>query len=466
MGLHPRKTHAPGPAVKVAALSVIVASEALTADGWRENVGVTIEGGRIVSVEATDAAPTVDILLPAPGNLHSHAFQRAMAGLTERRLGNDDFWSWRALMFRFLETLGPEDVETIAAGLYMEMLEAGYAAVGEFHYLHNPPEGGHYDDPAELATRVAAAAAATGIGLTLLPVLYMQGGLDGRPLEGGQRRFLSSPDGFERLLEGAGAAARAVGEDARLGVAPHSLRAVPGDVLTALAARPGPKHIHVSEQTGEVAEVKAHTGKTPIDALMDRATLGPDWTLIHATHGTPEELQAVAASGATVGLCPITESNLGDGIFGGPAYFAAGGSFGVGSDSNIKIALAEELSTLDYSHRLAQRTRNPLAAEGESSGRTLYEGAARGSARALARDAGVIAPGRLADLVALDGAAISLLGLHGDRILDAHVFAGNDRAVRDVWSAGRHVVMDGEHVARSQIAPTFRQTLKRLRSAA
>lgn len=448
-------------------MSAIVARTALTVDGWRDGVAVTLDGSRIAAVTPTDAPATVDILLPAPGNLHSHAFQRAMAGLTETGSGSDDFWSWRTLMFRFLEDLDPDDIEIIAAGVQMEMLEAGYAAIGEFHYVHNPPGGGTYDDIAELAVRIVAAASRTGIGLTLLPVLYQVGGLDGRPLEGGQRRFHNTPESFARLHAGAAAALRALPDDARLGVAPHSLRAVPAaDLAAVVAAFAGPHHIHVAEQTREVDDVLAATGRRPIEFLMDTVPVDADWTLIHATHATDAEIAAVAASGATAGLCPITESNLGDGIFGAVAYLRAGGSFGIGSDSNVRIALAEELRTLDYSQRLARRARNPLSAGGRSSGRVLWEGAAEGTARALHRDAGAIAPGRLADLVALDGAATALEGLAGDTILDAHVFAGDDGAVSDVWSAGRHVVRDGRHVARDAIEPAFRKRLRRLRARA
>ncbi|WMS44345.1 formimidoylglutamate deiminase [Acuticoccus sp. MNP-M23] len=445
---------------------IIIAAQALTEDGWRNNVAITIEGGRVEAIEPSDAPPTVDILLPAPGNLHSHAFQRAMAGLTEQQTGNDNFWSWRALMYRFLEALTPDDVEVIASGLMMEMLEAGYAALGEFHYLHNAPGGTPYDNPAELAARIAAAAGTTGMGLTLLPVLYMQGGLDGRALEGGQRRFASTEDSFAALMEGAAQAIAGLPDDTRLGVAPHSLRAVPADAIARVAARPGPKHIHVAEQTAEVEEVLAHTGARPMAHLASLVDLSPEWTLIHCTHGTAAELGEAARAGAVAGLCPITESNLGDGIIEMAAVQEAGGRFGIGSDSNVRISLAEELRTLDYSQRLARRARNPLAGPGQSSGRTLYQGACLGAAQALARGAGTIAPGNLADLVALDGAAPSLAGLTGDRVLDAHIFAGDDGAVRDVWSAGRHVVRGGRHVARDRIAPAFMATLRRLRTVA
>ena len=348
----------------------------------------------------------------------------------------------------------------------METLESGFASVGEFHYLHNTPDGTPYDDPAELSVRIVAAAEATGIGLTLLPVLYRVGGLDGRPLEGGQRRFGATLDAFGRIHAGAGRALARLAPDARLGLAPHSLRAVPAEDLAALATLPGPRHIHVAEQVREVEEVLAATGAPPVSRLLDLVDLDAGWTLIHATHGGEDELARVAAAGATVGLCPVTEANLGDGIFPAGPYLAAGGAIGIGTDSNVRICLAEELRLLDYGQRLALRRRNPLAPPGGSSGRALLVAAARGGARALGRDAGGIAIGRLADLAALDGASTTLAGLSGDAILDAFVFAGDRSLVRHVWSAGRHVVRDGRHVARDALAPRFEACLRRLRAAA
>jgi len=449
-------------------MTVVAARQALTGDGWRDDLAVTVGAdGRIAAIEpAADmrADMSVDVLLPAPANVHSHAFQRAMAGLTETADGaGDDFWSWRTRMYAFLEQLTPDDVEALAAGVQMEMLEAGYAAVGEFHYLHHGPDGEPYADPAEMSVRIVAAAAQTGIGLTLLPVLYMRGGLGGRRLEGGQRRFGNDPDSFARLHETAARALAAIGPDARIGVAPHSLRAVPPSAFGVINAMPGPRHIHLAEQVREVEEVQAATGVTPVSQFMALAELGPDWTLVHATHATADELAAVAQSGAQVALCPMTEANLGDGVFDALAFVGRGGRFGVGSDSNVRISLVEELRTLDYGQRLTLRRRNPLARAGGSSGRALLEGAARGGAAAVDRDAGRIAIGALADLVALDGGHIAIAGLSGDALLDAHVFAGEDRAVRFVWSAGRLVVREGRHVAREKIAPRFAACLKRLR---
>ena len=403
-------------------MTTLFADTALLPDGWAQNVRIRLADGRLAEV-ATGAEPApqdtpVDILLPAPGNLHSHAFQRAMAGLTERRTaGQDSFWTWRTLMYRFLDALTPEDVEAIAAQVYVEMLEAGYASVGEFHYLHHGPGGAAYDDPAEMSARIATAAAETGIGLTHLPVLYMRGGTDDRALAGGQRRFGNDLDAFARLLDGAEAAVAQAGPDAVTGAAAHSLRAVGAEALgTAADLRPDrPFHLHIAEQEAEVADVLAAYGATPVAWLLDRMDVTPRWCLIHATHMTPAETAGMARSGAVAGLCPITEANLGDGIFDGATYLAsggalgAGGALGVGSDSNVRIALAEELRTLEYGQRLRDRSRAVLAGDG-STGRTLYDAACRGGAQAQGREAGVIRTGAWADLVALDGDSLALAG--------------------------------------------------------
>jgi formimidoylglutamate deiminase len=453
-------------------MDLIWAEQALLPQGWARGVAVTLADGRIGTVEVGVPEPVgarrVGVLLPAPTNLHSHAFQRAMAGLTEARGPDpqDSFWTWRRLMFRFLDRLTPDDVQAIAAFVQMEMLEAGYAAVAEFHYLHHAPGGVVYGDLAEMSGRIVAAAGQTGIGLTLLPVLYQQGGCDGRALAPGQVRFGNDPDRFARLLEGARASLTALPDDARLGVAPHSLRAVtPQGLAACVALAPdAPLHMHLAEQVAEVDEVLAHHGARPVKWLLANAPVDPRWCLIHCTQMTRAETLALAATGAVAGLCPITESSLGDGIFDGVAWTGAGGAFGIGSDSNIRIRLAEELRTLDHSQRLRDRSRAALATAAQSTGRVLAEGAARGGAQAAGRDAGVIAPGRLADLVALDTTLPDIEGLVGDTLLDAWIFADGDRAVAEVWAAGRHVVTGGQHRAREGILAAYRTTLSRLRS--
>lgn len=455
-------------------MRTLFCGQALLAGGWARDVRVRVgSDGRIAAVETGARAAPGDehlggrILLPAPSNLHSHAFQRAMAGMTEARGPGerDSFWTWRTLMYRFLDALDPDDIEAIAALVQVEMAEAGYAAVAEFHYLHNRPGGGHYDDPAELGARIAAAAGQTGLGLTLLPVLYVFGGCDRRALAGGQLRFASDLAHFGRIVEGAADAVKALPGDARVGVAPHSLRAVPPDLMREAAfLRPrDPIHIHAAEQVAEVTEVEGAYGKRPVALLLD---LGIDarWCLIHATQMVPSETAALAKSGAVAGLCPITESNLGDGIFDGARFREAGGMFGVGSDSNVRISLSEELRVLEYSQRLGLRARAVLAGPG-SAGRVLLEGAAAGGARACGRDAGTIEAGKLADLMTLDAGNLALAGLEGDMALDGWIFAGDDRAVRDVWSAGRRLVTEGRHFARDAVEARYRAVVAKLRAA-
>ena len=453
-------------------MDTLWAEQALTAEGWQRDVRVTIaEDGYIHAIApgASRQGRQVGILLPAPVNLHSHAFQRAMAGLTERRGPDprDTFWTWRRLMYCFLDRLGPQEMESIAAFAQMEMLEAGFAAVAEFHYVHHRPGGLPYDHLAELSERVVAAASETGIGLTLLPVLYQHGGCGGRPLQPGQRRFANSQDRFALLHEGVETAVRALAADARTGVAVHSLRAVDpaGLAMAASLAPRAPLHIHVAEQTAEVEEVEACLGARPVQWLMANADVDERWCLVHATHMEPEEIANLARSGAVVGLCPITEANLGDGVFEGATWLEGGGRFGVGTDSNVRISLAEELGMLEYSQRLRHRARAVLARPGASTGRTLFEAALRGGEQAAMRGAGSLAPGRLADLVALDAGAVDLVGKRGDALLDGFVFAGGDRMVTDVWSAGRHVVGDGLHIRHDAIRRRYERTILHLQES-
>lgn len=451
----------------------IWATQALLPSGWAQEVLVEVAHGRIASASAGTLAPAgavrVPLLLPAPVNLHSHAFQHAMAGLTEARGPDprDSFWTWRKLMFRFLDQLTPDDIETVAAYVQMRMQEAGYAGSVEFHYLHHAPGGVPYADLAETSVRIVAAAARSGIGLTLLPVLYQFGGCDRRPLAPGQDRFGNTPDSFARLVEGAEAALRALPDDARLGVAPHSLRAVdPTGLSACVGMRPDmPLHMHLAEQTAEVDEVRAHLGARPVEWLLANAPVDARWCLIHCTQMQPHETAGLAATGAVAGLCPITESSLGDGIFDGVNWSGAGGRFGIGSDSNIRISLTEELRTLEYAQRLRDRVRAALATRAQSTGRVLWDAAAAGGAQAAGRAAGQIAPGLVADLVALDADHPDLAGLSGDTLLDALIFAADDRAVTDVWSAGRHMVRGGRHIDREALTADYLKLRQRLQAA-
>ena len=439
--------------------------------GWAQNVRVEITAGRFANIEH-NAQPQsgdekIQVALPGVCNVHSHGFQRGMAGLTEfRGPAADNFWSWRTLMYRFVARMQPEDLEAITAQAYVEMLEGGFTRVGEFHYVHHDPAGKPYANPAETGTRVAAAAMRSGIALTLLPVFYAHGGFGGAAAAEGQARFVSSMDSFARLLD-ASRNVCATLPDALVGVAPHSLRAVTPDELTgvvALAGR-GPVHIHAAEQTGEVEQCLAWCGARPVQWLLDHAALDSRWCLVHATHMTHDETAWLAKSGAVAGLCPVTEANLGDGIFPATDYFAAAGAFGIGTDSNVSIAAGEELRQLEYSQRLRDRARNVIGAgDARSTGRVLFENAVIGGSQALGLDAQLagIAPGAAADFFSLDTRAPALASRTGDALLDSYIFAGGRQCIDGVWRAGRQVVARGRHHAREEIATAYRARLQRL----
>ena len=453
-------------------MTIIWAKTALLDGGWAENVRVEIgEDGLIQSV-LSDQKPDgncVGILLPSPVNVHSHAFQRAMAGLTEQRGPDptDSFWTWRQLMFRFLDRLTPDQVEGIAAFVQMEMLEAGYSTNVEFHYLHHQPGGMPYDNLSEMSERICAAAAQTGIGLTLLPVHYQYGGCDLRPLTDGQIRFGNDFDRFAKLFEQARAALSSLPDDARLGLAPHSLRVVaPEDLANAYQlVGDGPVHMHLAEQIAEVEEVSAHYGARPVEWFLEHCEASSKWCLIHCTQMQAHETEQLAKSGAIAGLCPITESNLGDGIFDGNRWLANSGNLAIGSDSNIRIALSEELRTLDYSQRLRDHSRAALATQAQSTGRRLFDAINNGGVIAANRSSGKIGKGYLADLMALDDDSVHFAGKTGDTLLDAYVFGADDRLVTDVWCAGRHVVINGQHKNHEEIETRYKSILRELGDA-
>ena len=445
-------------------MTTLHAAEALLPEGWASNVRIAVSGGRIAAVAAGVAPLPGDerhaVLLPAMPDLHSHAFQRAMAGLAETRgPGADSFWSWREVMYRFALKMTPDDVEAVAAQLYVEMLEAGFGRVGEFHYLHHDAGGGAYADPAEMAARIAAAASATGLGLTLLPVFYAHSGFGGLPPGDGQRRFICDLDLYAKVLDGSRRIAAGL-DGANVGVAPHSLRAVtPGELAAVIdLAGGGPIHIHAAEQVREVEDCIAWSGERPVEWLVRHAGVDRRWCLIHATHMTGSETAALAASGAVAGLCPITEANLGDGTFPAPEFLAAGGRYGIGSDSNVLIGVGDELRQLEYSQRLERRARNVLARPGSSNGRALFDAALAGGARALGAPTGRIAPGADADLVSLDENHPTLAGKRGDAILDAWIFAAGAR-VDCVWARGKKRVEGGRHHLRDEIAARYRRTM-------
>jgi formimidoylglutamate deiminase len=447
----------------------LILDQALLPGGWAMNVALDIEGGTIAAVHSGASAEgrerIAGVTLPGLPNLHSHTFQRGMAGLAETRgPEGDSFWTWRQVMYRFLGKLTPDDVEAVAAFAMMEMLEGGFTALAEFHYLHHDADGRSYGDIAELSGRIAAAAQETGMGLTLLPVFYAQGGFGGAAPTEGQRRFINDVESYTRLLEGARKAVAGL-DDAVVGIAPHSLRAVTPESLGEVVAMAGerPVHIHIAEQVKEVEDCLAWSGQRPVAWLLDHAPVDRRWCLIHATHLDPQEVKGIASSGAVAGLCPITEANLGDGIFEGIDYLAAGGRFGVGSDSNIEISAPGELKQFEYSQRLKHRARNVLAErEGQSTGRSLYENALTGGAQALGRRIGAIAEGHRADLVVLDANHPDLAAVSGDRWLDSYVFVAGEAAIDTVFVAGEPVVRSGRHVKRDAIRARYARAMARI----
>lgn len=442
---------------------------ALLPAGWAPRVRCTLADGRLARVErdvpAADGDERHAIGLPGLPNVHSHAFQRAMAGLAETRgPAHDSFWTWREVMYRFVDRLSPDDAEAIAAQAYVEMLETGFTRVGEFHYLHNDPGGRPYAAPAEMSERIGAAAAETGIALTLLPCFYAHANFGGVPPVHGQRRFVTSLDGFAGIVDACRGVVRGL-EAGRLGLAPHSLRAVtPAELAAVLALDPSaPVHIHAAEQVKEVEDSVAWSGARPVEWLLGHAGVDARWCLIHATHTTGAELARLAATGAVVGLCPETEGSLGDGIFGAPAWLEAGGRFAVGTDSNIRIDPAGELRLLEYVQRLALRSRNVVArGEGSSTGRTLFDGALEGGSRALAAGTPGLETGAAADIVTLDATHPSLAGRTGDALLDGWIFAAGRAAVDSVWRAGVRLVTHGRHERREAIARRYAHVLHRV----
>lgn len=443
---------------------------ALLPDGWAQDVLVGCdEAGRIISITPGAAPPTSaerlpGVALPGVPNLHSHAPQRAIAGLGERSgSGPDSFWSWREAMYRAVGRTGPEELQAIAVQLYIEMLQAGYTTVAEFHYLHHDKDGRPYADPAEMSRRLVAAARTAGIRLLLLPVLYVTGGFGGAAPVTGQRRFLHDPSGFLGLVQTLRRDAATI-PTVTVGVAPHSLRAVNPDRLAELAgATPdGPIHIHVAEQQREVEECLAAYGRRPVELLAETVALDKRWCLIHATHVNAAETGALARSGAVAGLCPTTEANLGDGLFPAEAYMAAGGRLGVGSDSHISINPVEELRWLEYGQRLFSQRRAVLSGGPmRSVGRTLLEAVLAGGAQACG-GGGALAVGQPADIAVLDADHPLLAARDGDAVLDSWIFAGNTALVRHVAVGGRVVVRDRHHREQDAAARNFTATLHRL----
>jgi formimidoylglutamate deiminase len=450
-------------------MSTLHFASALLPSGWSDDVQVVVTNGTITGV-TTGVAPEAHaerkaLAIPGIASLHSHAFQRGMAGLAETRGDSaDTFWTWRETMYRFALEMTPEDSEAVATLLYVEMLERGFTRVGEFHYLHHDRDGTPYANPAEMATRIAQAAGVAGIGLTLLASFYAHGAFGGAPPQTAQRRFICSVDQFANLLAATRAALRAL-PGANVGIAPHSLRAVTPDELAAIVplAEGGPVHIHAAEQVKEVEDCLAWSGRRPVEWLLEHAGVDQRWCLIHATHMAATETAALAQSGAVAGLCPITEASLGDGIFPARDFFGAGGRFGIGSDSNVLVGVADELRQLEYGQRLTHGERNVLSAgPGASTGRALFDAALAGGAQALGQPTVGIQTGARADIVTLDVTHPSLAGRRGDAVLDGWIFAAGADAVDCVWANGDKVVDGGVHRLRCKARDGFNAAVRRL----
>jgi len=443
------------------------AAAALLPQGWAREVAIEIDpAGRIAAANAgarseASAERIAGFVVPGMPNVHSHAFQRVMAGLAERRTqAGDGFWSWRDLMYRFASRITPAQMRDVAAWLYVEMLRAGFTSVAEFHYVHHDVDGRPYADPAETSHRIVDAAHASGIALTHLPVLYRHSGFGSKAPLPAQRRFVHSTDGYLRLLE---ALLRRYGasRDVRVGLAFHSLRAVdPASIDESLAALArldprSPVHIHVAEQQSEVEDCVAQLGRRPVRWLLEHARPDPRWCLVHATHLDEDEMRALAASGAVAGLCPTTEANLGDGVFPASGYLAeaAPGRFGIGTDSHVEVSVAAELRMLEYSQRLVLHARCVLASGRQpSTGLRLFVDAAAGGARALGIEAGRIAPGCRADLAVLDPGHPALWNKSPEQAIDAWIFAGGASCVRDVMVGGEWRIRDRRHAAEDELA--------------
>jgi formimidoylglutamate deiminase len=460
-------------------MTTIFAPTALLPDGWAQNVLIECDkDGWITGIDTFKAALPADgaaevvagPLVPGMPNVHSHAFQRAIAGLTERaNIKKDTFWNWRETVYRFLSRIDPDDMHVLATQVYIDMLKAGYTAVGEFHYVHHQQDGTPYADRPLMSRQIVQAAIETGIAITHMPVLYAHSGFGAQAPKEGQKRFLNDVSGLMRIIGELYGEYRSQPQ-VTVGYAHHSLRAVSPEMLaegTAAIRKLSPEapiHIHAAEQMAEVEACLEWSGKRPVEWLLENAGIDDRWCLVHCTHMTAAELRAMAESRAVVGLCPTTEANLGDGIFPLAEYFRAGGAFGIGSDSHISLNMAEELRWLEYVQRLVLRERTIVRDhELPSVGATLFERALSGGARAMGRKCGRIDIGYRADFLVLDADLPIMSGKLRDHILDTAIFAANKSPVRDVMAGGKWVIRDRHHRREEKAAEDFRRVLEKLK---
>ena len=454
----------------------IWAKQALLANGWKDDVLIKIDPlGNIVSIVVGEQLPSIDCktvkgaLIPGITNLHSHAHQRAMAGLAEKTStggeNKDSFWSWRSIMYHYLEKIQADDIHTIAAQLYLEMLKCGYTGVAEFQYLHHDPQGKSYQNKAELTLQCMRAAVNLGIAFTALPVLYKYGGFGSKSATSGQKRFLNNADEFLKIIESLTQAIKG-NQNCNLGIAPHSLRAVDETLLKEVLSQCtdiNMIHIHIAEQLKEVDDCLDWSGQRPVEWLLNHFDVDEKWCLIHATHMNQQETTQLAKTGAVVGLCPTTEANLGDGIFNAHDYFSDNGKWGIGSDSHISISPIEELRWLEYCQRLITHNRNVLSCPATpSTGAQLYQHACAGGAQATNRFAGKIEIGYRADFIVIDSEHPRIYGRKGNDLLDSWIFSGNDNPVTDVFVGGKQVITNGQHEHEEKINATFKATINKL----
>lgn len=452
-------------------MSAFFAERALLPSGWANNVRIEISAAGLITniateTDASDAELLKGPLLPGMPNLHSHAFQRAMAGLAEVAGNpNDSFWTWRDLMYRLVGKISPQQLGVIARQLYIEMLKGGFTSVAEFHYVHQDASGKPYADPAELALQISQAASSAGIGLTLLPVLYSHSGFGGQAPNEGQRRFIHSTDSYLDLQARLQPVLREQPAQ-QPGLCFHSLRAVKPEQISAVLAASDPHcpvHIHIAEQQKEVDDCLSWSGRRPVQWLYENASVDERWCLVHATHVQSDEVALMAQSGAVAGLCLTTEANLGDGIFPAVDYIAQGGRWGIGSDSHVSLSVVEELRWLEYGQRLRDQRRNRLYRTDQPMvGRTLFDAALVGGAQALGQPIGRLEVGLRADWLVLDGNDPYIATASGDGILNRWLFAGSDRQIRDVMVNGKWVVREGHHAGEEQSNREFAQVLREL----
>ena len=449
----------------------LFAERILLSSGWQTEQTLTIEDGVITSIESgyTGDAEKVGVVIPGMVNCHSHAFQRAFAGFSEQGSeGKDSFWTWRSIMYKFIDQLNVKDAQTIATQLYIEMLKMGYTRVAEFHYLHHEINGDNHTELAEMAKAIFKASQQSGIGLTLLPVLYRFSGFGPLPANNGQKRFINSVEQFNQLVSDCFVLSEGY-ENSNVGIAPHSLRAVDKSSLEKAVKHvrgldnKAPVHIHIAEQQKEVDDCLAHYGQRPVEWLLNNAELDEQWCLIHATHINEQERQGIIASRAIAGICPTTEANLGDGIFPTTEFLAENGTIAIGSDSHISVNPVEELRWLEYAQRLIKQQRAILATENEASvGRNLWQQAALGGAQSTNSNTGELAIGKQADLLVLNSDKVALFAHDDQHILDSMIFASQQNMITDVMVNGHWVIKCGEHHLEKKSEQEFAQLLANL----